>query len=150
SLAALEVFFLESLSAFEVTHRGFRDANQRLQRLIQTLEERNTDLNRSNSKLAREVEERERTEQALRRSETHFRELFRQAQLMQENLRELSHRILHVQEEERKRLSRELHDEVGQAMTAIHVNLIVLAKRGDARDRWTRDRIRDTQHLLEQ
>jgi len=36
--------------------------------------------------------------------------------------------ILHVQEEERKRISRELHDEVGQALTAINTHL-ALAKR---------------------
>jgi signal transduction histidine kinase len=36
--------------------------------------------------------------------------------------------ILHVQEEERKRISRELHDEVGQALTAINAHL-ALAKR---------------------
>ncbi len=37
--------------------------------------------------------------------------------------------ILHVQEEERKRISRELHDEVGQALAAINTHL-ALVQRG--------------------
>lgn len=37
--------------------------------------------------------------------------------------------ILHVREEERKRISRELHDEVGQALTAINTHL-ALVQRG--------------------
>jgi rsbT co-antagonist protein RsbR len=41
-------------------------------------------------------------------------------------------RILNVQEEERKRISRELHDEVGKALTAINMNLAVLQRDGAA------------------
>ena len=40
--------------------------------------------------------------------------------------------ILHVQEEERKRISRELHDEVGSALTAINLNLSILQRDGAA------------------
>ena len=38
--------------------------------------------------------------------------------------------ILNVQEEERKRISRELHDEVGQALTAINMKLAALQRDG--------------------
>lgn len=38
-------------------------------------------------------------------------------------LRELSHRILDAQEAERSRVARELHDELGQSLTAIKINL---------------------------
>src|ERR1051325_1465058 len=48
------------------------------------------------------------------------------------DLRNLSKQILHVQEEERKRISRELHDEIGQALTAIDVNLPLLQRDGAA------------------
>ena len=41
-------------------------------------------------------------------------------------------RMLHVQEEERKRISRELHDEVGTALTAVNLNLAVLQRDGAA------------------
>ncbi len=135
-LESAEDFFLEALSPFEVTHRGFREANQSLQQLIQTLKERNEELARINGELELEVSERKRTENALRLSE--------------QALRDLSNRLLHVQEEERKRLSRELHDEVGQALTAINVNLTVLG-RNDAGDAPAFQRkVADTQQLLEQ
>ena len=40
-----------------------------------------------------------------------------------ENLRELAHRVINAQEEERKRISRELHDDLGQALIAHILNL---------------------------
>ncbi|MGA2192800.1 MAG: GAF domain-containing protein [Nitrospirota bacterium] len=40
-----------------------------------------------------------------------------------ENLQRLSNRIIETQEEERKRISRDLHDELGQSLTAIKINL---------------------------
>ena len=36
--------------------------------------------------------------------------------------------MLYIQEEERKRISRELHDEVGQALTAVNVHLVMARK----------------------
>ncbi|HSH94072.1 MAG TPA: histidine kinase [Roseimicrobium sp.] len=48
-----------------------------------------------------------------------------------EDLRRLSSQILHVQELERTRISRELHDVVGQSLTAISVNLATVKKRED-------------------
>jgi len=37
TLKAAETFFFEALSHFEVTHRGFQEANRRMQQLIRTL-----------------------------------------------------------------------------------------------------------------
>src|SRR5438445_287907 len=41
----------------------------------------------------------------------------------QERLRALSRRLLEVQEQERRRLARDLHDDVGQALTALKIQL---------------------------
>jgi PAS domain S-box-containing protein len=49
--------------------------------------------------------------------------LFEQVRAGREQLRELSRRLLEVQETERRALAREFHDEVGQAMTAVKINL---------------------------
>ena len=58
------------------------------------------------------ITERKRAEEALRESET--------------QLRHLSTQLLTAQETERKRISRELHDELGQALTVmkLHINFI--------------------------
>ena len=69
---------------------------------------------------------------------------------MQENLRNLSNRIVRVQEEERKRFSRELHDEVGQTLTAINMNLAAVSQNGAAKHAPIQKRIRDSQSLLTQ
>jgi PAS domain S-box-containing protein len=75
-----------------------------------------------------ELAERKRMEEALRESEEHYRILLNQACEMQETLRNLSKEVLRLQEEERKRISRELHDEIGQALTAIDMNLEMIKK----------------------
>lgn len=126
--ATAEAFFMEAISPFEATHRGFRETNARLSELNATLAKRNNELAAINFELNREIEERKRTEDALRQSKEHYRVLFNEARVMQDNLRHLSNRVLYIQEDERKRISRELHDEVGQALTAVNVHLAMARK----------------------
>ena len=52
-------------------------------------------------------------------AETRFKEL----SAAREDLRRLSDRLFKVQEEERRSLSRELHDDLGQSMSAILIEL---------------------------
>jgi signal transduction histidine kinase len=146
-LRAAETFFMETLAPFEAAHRGFRKANLELYEANQALEAGNQELARANHDLEAEVAARRRTEKALRESEELYRLLFHQARLMQENLRHLSIQILHVQEEERKRVSRELHDEVGQALTAVSTNLEMLQRNGAEE---AHRKIADAQSLLAQ
>lgn len=47
----------------------------------------------------------------------------------QEQLRSLSHRIQEVREEEKARISREVHDELGQSLTALKMDLLHLNKK---------------------
>lgn len=50
------------------------------------------------------------------------------AELQSERLQVLTRRILSAQEDERRRMARELHDEAGQAMAVLKMNLTLLRK----------------------
>ena len=52
-------------------------------------------------------------------------QLFAELEAQREALRQVSLRLVNAQEEERRRISRELHDELGQALTALKINLDV-------------------------
>jgi two-component system, NarL family, sensor kinase len=82
-----------------------RAANEQLDLRIQ---ERTSELTRANERLHREINRRMQTEDMLRK---------------------LSARILTLQDEERRRLGRELHDSAGQMLAALHINLGVIAQR---------------------
>ena len=49
-----------------------------------------------------------------------------------ERLQALFQQLMHVQEQERRQLARDLHDEIGQALTAVKMNLQTLQRGGGA------------------
>ena len=106
------------------------------------------------SKIARDVTGRKRVERELHESEQRFRTLadsldsqvqFRTQELQRRNaeilqqsdrLRDLSARLMHIQDEERRRIALELHDSVGQNLAALSMALARLeddAKRDSVR-----------------
>ena len=101
-------------------------------------------------RLQRELGRRESAEKARDESERQYRDALDQSRIMQENLRRLSHEILSAQEDERKRISRELHDEVGRTLTAINLKLAGLQKEADLNTASLKRHIASTQRLVEQ
>jgi len=147
SAPMIEAFLLETLSPFEAAHRGFRRAWERLEQLNTALAGHNEALALSNAQLEEEISMRQRTEAELRESKDHYFQLFQKAHSMEESLRELSAQILTAQEEERKRISRELHDEIGQALTAVNVTIAMLKKHASA-DADLRKKVDEAEELL--
>ncbi|MBS0171254.1 MAG: PAS domain S-box protein [Nitrospira sp.] len=74
-----------------------------------------------------DITEQKRTQEALRNAheQLEVRVLERTAALREANerLRVLSRRLMEIQESERRAIARDLHDEIGQALTAIKLNL---------------------------
>ena len=103
----------------------------------------------ANLELRREIIRRQKVEETLKQSELEQRQSLAQAHLMQEKLRQLSRQVLQAQEEERKRISRELHDVIAQTLTGINIRLGIL-KNEAGRDLKGFDRnIARTQRLVE-
>lgn len=120
-----------------------------LRRVIEAERDKARALTEANQALQSEIEERKRIEEALRHaqidlehrvaerttalstmnmqltSEIHAR---KQAE---EALHTLSRQVLEAQENERRRLARELHDEIGQALTALKFNLHAAQRQPD-------------------
>ncbi|MFM0616074.1 PAS domain-containing protein [Paraburkholderia nemoris] len=65
-----------------------------------------------------------------------------------ERLQALSHRLLSIQETERRVLARELHDEIGQALTAVKLNLKAIER--TAASAFTAHSVRDGIVVVEQ
>lgn len=106
-------------------------------------------LTASNQKLKLEIDRRKASEDSLRKSEQHQRQLFDQSRLMQEQLRYLSRQVLRAQEEERKRISRELHDVIAQTLTGINLRLAALKKSASTDQNGFNRSIALTQKLVE-
>jgi PAS domain S-box-containing protein len=103
----------------------------------------------SNLKLEQEIVQRHAVEESLKQSERDQSQLLAQSRQMQEELRLLSRQVLVAQEEERKRISRELHDVIAQALAAINLRLTVLKKEAALNPKGIDRHIASTQQLVE-
>ncbi|HEX5836967.1 MAG TPA: PAS domain S-box protein [Anaerolineales bacterium] len=113
---------LQSLIAvlIDITHSKQTEAalqqlNLHLENLVQ---ERTSELQSAIQSLREEIVGRIRVEKELN--------------FNRDRLRVLSRRLVEVQEQERRALARELHDRVGQGMTAVNLNLNILRDQLDA------------------
>jgi PAS domain S-box-containing protein len=83
------------------------------------------------------ITDRKDAEEALQRArselEQRVRERTRELASANHSLRRLSRQVLEVQETERRRIARELHDEIGQALTGVKMMLETASLRNDAR-----------------
>ncbi len=143
------VFFAVAITPIEKTHRSAREAAVLLKKFIETLSQRTVELAASNLELSLEITQRKVAEKALRKSERHYSDLLRQSDRLQEQLRRLSRQILSAQEEERKRISRELHDVIAQTLTGINVRLATLKKEASVNTVGIDRNIARTQRLVE-
>lgn len=82
-----------------------------------------------------DISERKKMETQLKWRNLELQSLIDQVSRGKQDLRALSKRLLTVQEEERRHISRELHDEIGQALTVLKIQLQTLPRGGDAGDR---------------
>ncbi len=91
-------------------------------------------LQTSHQSLQQEVSDRRAAEHAAQRS--------------REELRNLTNRLQLVREEEKTHIAREIHDELGQTMTALKIDLMSLEEALGKRTDFCREKIREMSHLI--
>ena len=96
-----------------------------------------------------ETGQRRIVEKALKESERHYRLLLEESGRTNEHLRHLSRQILSAQEEERKEISRKLHDEIAQTLLGINVRLETLKREALVNVDGLKAEISNTQRLVE-
>jgi len=120
---------------FRVICSLVRDSKGKPLHKVEIVQDRNEELNNLVLALREEISEREQAEQALRKTG--------------KRLRELSRRFVEAQEEERRALARELHDRLGQTLSALNLNLTVMNGQlsEDSKQRLG-SRLADSLHLI--
>lgn len=144
------LFFAEVIMPIEQTHRGAREANTHLNQVIKALNQRTLALSDSVTELQQEILKRKAVEESLRASEQNSIDLLEKSRLMQERLRNLSHQLISIQEEERRRISRELHDVIAQTLTGINMRLAALKAESNTNVAQLQEKITSTQRLVEE
>ena len=143
------LFFAEAITPIEQTHRGAREANTHLNQIVKSLSERTLELATSVEDLKQEIIQRKVVEESLRASELTSSMLLENSRRLQEELRHLSRQLLSVQEEERRKISRELHDVIAQTLTGINVRLAALKTESSESIAKLHRSITSTQRLVE-
>ncbi|MFM2295356.1 MAG: hypothetical protein RLZZ350_1769 [Verrucomicrobiota bacterium] len=142
-------FFAVAILPIEKLHRSAQEATAHLEKIVESLSRRTVELAASNLELNVEIAQRKAVEAALKKSKRHYSELLAQSDLMQEQLRQLSRQILSAQEDERKKISRELHDVIAQTLTGINIRLAALKKEAGLNTSGLERSIARTQKLVE-
>ncbi|MEK7685798.1 MAG: sensor histidine kinase [Verrucomicrobiota bacterium] len=143
------IFFAVAITPIEKTQRSAREAAVHLKKIVETLSQRTVELAASNLELSLEITQRKAVEEALKKSERHYSQLLEQSDRLQEQLRQLSRQILWAQEDERKKISRELHDVIAQTLTGINVRLASLKTEATLNTKGLQKKISSTQRLVE-
>lgn len=105
-MESLSVALIADVTALHLAREALNAINQDLEMRVRS---RTAELAEANRDLQNEIARREGAEQAVRRSRN--------------ELAMLSHQLMIAQEAERKRIARELHDSIGQQLSAIKYTL---------------------------
>lgn len=148
-IAQAGLFFTQALAPLEAAQRQARRSHRLLQRRNKTLRLHAAALAAGNRRLEREIARREAGETLIRRGKARYLKLLQESQAMHRKLRHLTRQIISAQEEERKEISRELHDEVVQTLVGINVQLSALSRGNSIGLQTMKEKLALTRHLVE-
>jgi signal transduction histidine kinase len=140
-------FFTEANSPIEETHRTGQ-SNVHLKRLKETLNQRTEELAVSNRQLQRCVARHKVMEDAAEKNGKNHNKCLEESLELQKHLRQLTHRVLATQEDDRKSISLKLQDEIAQTLLGINVRLLSLKQQARNNSKGFKNEIASTQRLV--
>jgi len=88
-------------------------------------------------------------EAALKKSGIHYSRLLKESLQLQAGLRQLTHEVLASQEEERRKISLELQNEIAQTLLGINVRLLSLKQEAKLNTKGLQNEIANTRQLVQ-
>src|ERR1051325_5269169 len=144
-----DIFFTEAVTPIEKTHLAAIKTNLRLSQLNKQLDRRKVELATSNRLLKQGVAQRKAVEAVLKKRAEHSGKLLQESFRLQRHLQHLAHQILSSQEENRKKASRDLNDDIAQTLLGINVRLLTLKKEAAVNADELKKEIVSTQRLVD-
>jgi signal transduction histidine kinase len=142
-------FFSSAITQVRQAQRPVTERTVRLGAVVESLSQRTVELAASNLELSQEVAQRKTAEAALRASEQRYCGLLEQSDRQQFQTRWLARELLSAQEDERKKISRDLHDVIAQTLTGINLRLTTLRRNAEVDTKNLERNICRTQKLVE-
>ena len=119
-----------------------------MSRLEETLGQRTEELAATNRQLQRGVVRRKVMEDAAEANGKHHQKCLEESLQLQKRLRQLTHRVIAAQENDRQNISRELQDEIGQTLLGINVRLLSLKQQSRSNAKGLKNEIATAQRLV--
>jgi len=142
------IFFTEANTAIEATHSAARKTKVDLSKLMAKLGRRTKELAASNRQLQKGVVRRKSMEDDFAKRGKHHQKSLKESLELQNRLRRLTHQVLVAQENERKKISCELQDEIAQTLLGISVRLLSLKQEARSNTKGIKNTIASTQRLV--
>jgi len=144
------IFFTEAITPIEKTHRAGVKSAVCLKRQHQALARRTAQLAAANRHLRQGISQRKAAEHALKMSGQHYAKLVEEARDLEKHLQDLACQILSAQENERKKISHDLRDELAQVLLGLNVRLLTLKRGVTARNEHMTKEIANIQQLVKE
>jgi len=141
-------FFDEANTAIEETHCAALQTKANLSKLMTTLGRRTEALAASNRQLQKGTNRRKVLEDEFVKRGRQHEKCLEESLELQKCLRQLAHRVLEAQEDERKKISHELQDEIAQTLLGINVRLLSLKQEAQGNTDGLKNEIASTQRLV--
>jgi signal transduction histidine kinase len=142
------VFFTAANIPIEEKHRAARQGKAHMSRIKESLDRRTEELAASHRQLQHGFARRKVMEADAAKNGENYKKSLEESLKLQKRLRQLTHRVMVAQEDERKNISRELQDEIAQTLLGINVRLLSLKQHARNNTNGFKEEIASTQRLV--